>query len=71
MTFDQLDFATYCIGNLSVTTGLSQTEVYNKLKESGILYGYIIAAYDVLHTFGKQYLMEDLMSYMKSKGVFS
>ena len=24
--------------------------------------------YDVLHTFGKEYLMEDLISYMQEKG---
>jgi hypothetical protein len=48
---------------------LSQKEVYNKLKSSGILYDYIIPSYDVLHTFSKEYLIEDLTSYMKEKGV--
>ena len=30
---------------------------------------YIIPSYDVLHTFGKEYLMEDLTEFMKEKGV--
>lgn len=49
--------------------GLSQQDVYNRLNSSGILYGYIVPSYDVLHTFCKEYLMEDLISYMKEKGV--
>ena len=54
-----IDFITYCIGNLARRLGL---------KSSGILYGYIVPSYDVLHTFSKEYLMEDLISYMKEKG---
>lgn len=69
MTFDNVDFITYCIGNLSRRLNLSSGEVYRRLKQSGILTGYIVASYDVLHTFSKEYLMEDLIDYMKEKGV--
>lgn len=69
MNVDVLDFVTFCIGNLSQCLKLSQRDVYNRLKTSGILNGYIIPSYDVLHTFGKDYLMEDLISYMHEKGV--
>lgn len=64
-----LDFVTYCIGNLSRRLGISAGDVYLKLKNSGILDNYIIPSYDVLHTFSKEYLMEDLTDYMKEKGV--
>lgn len=64
-----LEFVTYCIGSLSRILHLSQREVYNRLKQSGILYGYIVPSYDVLHTFGSRYLMEDLIDFMKEKGV--
>lgn len=50
---------------------MPQREVYNRLKQSGILYGYIVPSYDVLHTFGSRYLMEDLIDFMKEKGVLS
>ena len=50
---------------------MPQREVYNRLKQSGILYGYIVPSYDVLHTFGSRYLMEDLIDFMKKKGVLS
>ena len=64
-----LEFVTYCIGQLSLLLKLPQREIYKRLKKSGILYGYIVPSYDVLHTFGSRYLMEDLTEYMKEKGV--
>lgn len=64
-----LEFVTYCISKLSQVLKIPQREVYRRLNSSGILYGYIVPSYDVLHTFGSQYLMEDLTDYMKEKGV--
>ena len=69
MSCNNIDFITYCIGNLSRRLNLSATEVYHRLKQSGILMGYIVPSYDVLLTFGKEYLMEDLTEYMREKGV--
>ena len=67
MTPAQIDFATFCIGNLATKLNMPQKEVYRRLKVSGILNGYIIKGYDILHTFSKEYLMEDLIGYMKEK----
>jgi len=50
---------------------MPQKVVYIKLKDSGILDDYIVKGYDVLHTFGKEYLMNDLIDYMQEKGVLS
>lgn len=69
MNKDTLEFVTYCISKLSGILKLPQREVYRRLKESGILYEYLVPSYDVLHTFGSRYLMEDLMDYMREKGV--
>ena len=66
-----LEFVTYCIGQLSLLLKIPQREVYKRLKKSGILYDYIVPSYDVLHTFGSHYLMEDLTEYMKEKGVLA
>ncbi len=71
MNSNIIDFSTYCIGNLSRRLGIPAKEVYQRLKTSGILSEYIIPCYDVLHTFGKEYLMEDLISFMKEKGVLN
>lgn len=64
-----LEFITYCISKLSQRLNLSQSEIYKRLRDSGILYGYIVPSYDVLHTFSSTYLMNDLTDYMKEKGV--
>ncbi len=66
-----LEFVTYCISKLSQVLKLPQREVYRRLKESGILYNYLVPSYDVLHTFSSRYLIEDLTDYMKEKGVLA
>ena len=66
-----LEFVTYCISKLADLLKLPQRDVYRRLVNSGILYDYIVPSYDVLHTFGSGYLMEDLTSYMKEKGVLA
>lgn len=45
------------------------TKVYEILNSTGILDDYIIACYDVLHTQGKEYLVEDITEYVREKGV--
>lgn len=49
-----LEFVTYCISKLARVLKLSQREVYRRLKQSGILYDYIVPSYDVLHTFSSR-----------------
>lgn len=69
MNKEILEFVTFCISKLADQLGLSQQNVYARLKRSGILTDYIVPSYDVLHTFGSRYLMEDLTDFMKEKGV--
>lgn len=69
MDKDNLWFVTYCISKLATLLNIPQREVYRRLLKSGILYNYIVPSYDVLHTFGSKYLMDDLTDFMKKKGV--
>lgn len=64
-----LEFVTWLISKLAGWLNLSQRDVYHRLKSSGILYDYIVPSYDVLHTFGSRYLMDDITDFMKKKGV--
>jgi hypothetical protein len=64
-----LEFVTYLISKLSQFLNMPQNEVFRRLYKSGILYGYIVPSYDVLHTFGSRYLMEDITDYMREEGV--
>ena len=68
MNKEVLWFVTYCISILAQHLGLSQSYVYLRLKRSGILDEYIVPSYDVLHTFGSRYLMEDLTDFLREKG---
>ena len=67
--FEQLCFTTFCVGSLADALKMSAGQVYDMLRSSGILTGYLLPGYDVLHTFSKEYIVEDLLSYMKEKGV--
>lgn len=71
MDKNTLEFVTWLISKLADWLGLSQNEVYRRLKESGILYDYIVPSYDVLHTFGSRYLLDDITDFMKKKGVLA
>ena len=64
----QLDFVTYCVGNLADRLNMSASKVYKMLRSTDILNGYIIPCYDVLHTFGKEYIMDDLINLLKKRG---
>ena len=64
----QLDFVTYCVGNLADRLNMSASKVYKMLRSTDILNGYMIPCYDELHTFGKEYIMDDLISLLKKRG---
>ncbi len=70
MNSSQVDFSTFCIGSVASSLGMSEADVYGRLKESGILMDYIIVpCYDVLHTFSREYIVEDLIGLMRKRGV--
>jgi hypothetical protein len=43
--------------------------VYKLLSESRLLDDYLIPSYDVLHTQGKEYIVDDLIGLMREKGL--
>ena len=64
----QLDFVTYCVGNLADRLNMSASKVFQMLRSANILNGYMIPCYDVLHTFSKEYIMDDLINLLKRRG---
>lgn len=64
----QLDFVTYCVGNLADRLNMSASKVYKMLRSTNILNGYMIPCYDVLHTFSKEYIMDVLINLLKKRG---
>jgi len=66
----ELEFAVFCIENVAEKLGKTGNEIYETLAEkSDILDSYIIPCYDVLHTQGKNYIVDDILSYMKKRGL--
>jgi hypothetical protein len=66
----QLEFTVFCIENVAERLGKPGNEVYEMLTEkSDILDTYIIPCYDALHTQGKTYIVNDILDYMREKGL--
>ena len=63
MNSETLDFVIFCVSSVAERMKMSARDVYRKMSN------YIIPCYDVLHTFSKQYITDDLISVMKEKGV--
>ena len=69
MDFKTLNFTIFCIGSVADHLKMSARDIYHKMQEANIISGYIVPCYDVLHTFSKEYLVEDLINFMQKKGV--
>ena len=65
----ELTFSIYLLYSLAESWKKTPSAVYNILNSTGILDNYIIPCYDVLHTQGKEYLVEDITEYVREKGV--
>lgn len=66
----ELEFAIFCIENIAASLGKDPVTVYDALTiKSNILDRYIIPNYEVLHSQGKEYIVEDILSVMKDEGV--
>ena len=66
----ELEFAIFCIENIAAKLGVSAEKVYDALTEkSDILNDYIIPEYEILHTQGKEYFVDDIIEVMKERGV--
>ena len=67
-----LEFIIFCIEEVAAKLQLPGNIVYDMLtKKSRILSDYIVPSYDVLHTQGKQYIVDDIISLMKEEGVIA
>ena len=65
----ELSFSIFMLYGLADKWKMSPAKVYKILNSTGILDNYIIKCYDVLHTQGKEYLVEDITDYVREKGV--
>lgn len=65
----KLTFVVFILHALGQHWNMTTPEVYEILNTTGILDDYIIKCYDVLHTLGKKYLVEDITEFVREKGI--
>lgn len=63
-----MTFTVYMIHELANAQGIAPGEVYKVLKQSGCIDNYLVPHYDVLHTMGTQYLIDDIRDYVATRG---
>ena len=65
----ELTFVVFILHALGQHRNMTTPEVYEILNTTGILDDYIIKCYNVLHTLGKEYLVEDIIELVREKGI--
>ena len=60
ITIEKIHFAVFVIDAMSEKWGLSTNKTYRILNESGVMDGYILDLYDVVHTLGREAIVEEL-----------
>jgi hypothetical protein len=65
----ELGFSIFILYSLADKWKTTPVEVYKILNSTGILDSYVIGCYDVLHTQGKEYLVDDITEFVREKGV--
>lgn len=68
MNYDQFYFVIFIINALANYYNIATREVYKILTKTGAINDYIVRHYDVLHTLGKEYLINDLTTYIANRG---
>lgn len=71
MKKDDLNFTIYCVGIVAESLGRDERDVYRLMLEGNIIMGYIVPCFDVLHSFSREYIIEDLTQLMRKKGLLA
>lgn len=65
-----LEFAIFCIESTAAKLGVNPSLIYKKfVDESDILYSYILPCAAALHTQSKEYIVNDILTVMRQKGI--
>lgn len=66
----ELEFAIFCIENIAIKLEMEPQSVYHALaQKSDLLFSYIVANYEILHTQDKEYIVDDILRVMKEESV--
>ncbi len=67
---ETLEFSIFCIENIAVKLEIEPRCVYEALtQKSNLLFSYVVANYEILHTQDKEYIIDDILHVMQEEGV--
>ena len=69
MRDEKIEFVIYMVNELANRYGLYPSFVYKKMDETGCINDYLISLYDVLHTMSSESVCDDIITFMKTRGV--
>ena len=66
----ELEFVIFCVESVAARLGTDGESVYRALAEkSDLLRRYIVPSFEILHTQGKEYIVDDILAVMREEGV--
>ena len=71
LAVDKIDFSVFLFHKLAKAWGMMVPDTVRILNEGGIIHEYILPFYDVLHTLGTDYLVEDITEMARERGVLA
>lgn len=66
-----LNFTIYCVGIVAESLDMDSRDVYRLMQKGDMIMGYIVPCFDVLHSFSRDYIVQDLTTMMKNKGLIA
>ena len=69
MNRESFSFVIYMIHACANRWSKVPSEVYKLLQKSGCIDNYLVPHYDILHTQGTDYIVEDIKEYLGIRGV--
>lgn len=66
---NQIDFSTFMLYRLAEHWGKSVPDTYRILDKANAIDDYLVPCYDMLHTLGSEYLVNDLTDYVRERGI--
>lgn len=69
MDKESFEFVVYMIHACADKWNLFPSETYRILQESGCIDKYLVPHYDILHTQGTGYIVDDIKEYLSHRGV--
>ena len=68
MTKEVFEFVIYMIHACARKWGQSPSVVYKRMQNTGCIENYLVPHYEVLHTQGTSFVVEDIEEYLKMRG---